>query len=277
MSAPDPHEYDSLIAAFANRELTEDERQRLDVLVADDAARCTEVADLEMTHSLFDLERGLSGEVAVPVNMAEAGDESFQRVEAAAARAEAQLRAHLQHPVPLLDSDAPELDAAALKTAASKAAEDTPADARPALLMFRPKVLAVAAILIASLTFAMWPDAAPQMMTGKPGREVLGGARIHLNTELHADLPVLHWEPVLGANRYAAIVLTASGDELLRWPNSKAEAPTPQAVATRWELSANQYGQLKRAESQKLRLRILAFDGDREIARSADLPLLLVD
>lgn len=245
-----------LLEAHAGRSLTLDEDARLRALAAEDPARCAALADFDSLHVAFDAERRLFEEVSAPLSPAEEMDEGYARLARAAAVAEDGLRAQLRFG-----------DAARMRS------EGSAVRRRRATWI---GVLAAAAA-VAVVVILVWRGAAqPKLLTGEPDGTSLGGAsRILMQSELRADRPVLTWHSLLGAARYDARISDARGELVLARPDADA-------ASTTWELSSNQFAELRarasRVPPQELRLRIVARDGAGiAVGTTGELPLRLVD
>lgn len=245
-----------LLEAHAGRSLTLDEDARLRALAADDLRRGADLAAFDALHRDLDAERRLFDEVSQPPSAAEEADEGYARLARAAAVAEEGLRAQLRFG-----------DAARTKPQGGAARR------RRATWI---GVLAAAAA-VALVVFLVWRgDAQPKLLTGEPDGTSLGGAsRILMQSELRADRPVLTWHSLLGAARYDARISDARGELVLARPDADA-------ASTTWELSSNQFAELRarasRVPPQELRLRIVARDGAGiVVGTTGELPLRLVD
>ncbi len=263
MSAPEERkdedrEYELLLAAHANRELSVDENRRLLDLAEEDPERGSDIALMDRIHAGFAAERRLRGEVAAPVDLSEEGDASYRRLAAKAAAAEEQLRVRLLDP------------------------QGAPA-ARPARRLLMP--ISLAALLIACLCFwlfsggaASGPGTGPEMLGGKPENQVLGIGltRIHLSAELSRSRPVFSWLSSVGASRYGAFIEDREGVVLMR--------RSPElAGTTRWQLSREELQKLEERMAASLPagglfLRIEGMDATGlKVASSGDLQIVLVD
>lgn len=252
MSTSERNEFATLIEAHAGRSLTRAEEQRLRALAAADPERSAELAAIDGVHRLLDGERVLRVEASQPTTAAEESDEGFQRLGAAAARAEEELRAKLMH------------------GAGSEAR-------RVVVRRVRrwPLLAAAAAALIAlGLWLAGQAGSRPDLLPERPGGETLGGVpRIMLRAELSVQRPELSWHPVVGASRYDASIEDADGGIVLQRASELGGSTT-------WELARDEIGTLveKRDAGAELTLRVVARDrAGVPVASTGDLPLRLVD
>lgn len=249
--AGEDREYALLIATHANRELTTDERRRLLDLAEQTPERQAEIAAMEKLHDHFAAERSLRKTVSGPLDLGEAGDESYRRLATKAAEAEVQLRARLLH--------------------------------RPSQLAALTKVprrwpLAAAAMLIAALCFWFLPGGGGQsgLLANDPGDNVLGmKARIVLSAELSRSRPVFSWSRAVGASRYDAFIEDRDGVVLMRRSSALAGL-------NRWNVSDLEFDSLEREvqahqDRGGLFLRIVGQDGAGiSVASSGSLSIALV-
>ena len=87
------HQFEQLLAAYANKELTADERQRVETLAANDPERRHALAGFEQMHVWFSEERAVVAQVMAPSEPAEETDESYRRLELASLAPSAECRA----------------------------------------------------------------------------------------------------------------------------------------------------------------------------------------
>lgn len=245
MSAPDhvgreSQEFERLVAAHANRELTRGERLRLDELVQRAPSRAVICSGIERVHALLEREREL-GEAAVgPLDPLEEIGENWERLARTASLAGEQLRARLRHGSP------------------------------PAMVR-RPRVPrwllgAAAAVLLAAAGSWMLGSRSPESIPQAPSPEQLGGSLL-LVPELSVASPRLAWHAVPNAVTYRAVISDAAGDVVLRRPDAAARS-------TQWDLTADEIAMLERAAP--VMLRVVALDGDGgPLQSSGDLQLAL--
>lgn len=243
-------EYALLLTAHANRELTADESRRLLDLAERKPERQSELAMMDKLHDRFASERSLRAAVHGPLELAEAGDESYRRLAVKAAQAEAQLRARLLH------------------------------RQGPIARSRRGRwPLAAAALMIAALCLWLLPQDGQQsgLLSGPPVDSTLGGlATIHLSAELSRSRPVFSWRRTVGASRYDAVIENHEGIVLMR-------RSSIQAGLNRWNLSSQEFDQMERQiEAYKDRgglfLRIVGQDGAGiTVATSGSLSIDLVN
>ncbi len=251
-------ELDWLLAAHANRELTEAEAVRLRELVETAGEECaSSVAAIDDLHARFASERALRQQLVVAGETdEEAADEGYRRLLGAAARAEQGLRAELRHPV-------------------------TVVDVRSRAGLGRVWIgVAVAAVVL--LAAGLWWSSGPGMgrpglLPGAPADRILGTvSKILLNTELHAADAVFRWHATVGASRYDVCIEDLEGRTLLRRPVDLERSLS-------WNLSDLEFAQLSEVAAKKsspgagLLLRIIASDGAGVVVGSSgDLPITLV-
>lgn len=240
------HEFALLLSGHANRDLTAAEADRLHELARRDVRRQQAVAEVERVHGLFQAERDLRIETQQPLAADADLDETWQRLQRAAAGSEAALRARLRH------------------SPRSFAAKTGPASAwrrwLPAGL-----ALAAAAALVVGLVLMLGRERAPSLIPQAPGREVLGPV-VLLAPELRADSPSLAWHAVPGAFAYHVVIL----DEARQVVVQRADAA---GRSTRWDLSAGELAAVQ-ARPGPLFLRVTARDGAKvPVASSGDLEL----
>lgn len=252
MSAPESREYELLLAAHGNRELTGDEARRLRELAGEDPVRCAEVEAFDVIHAGFAAERELMRECASPADPGEEADESYQRMQRAAANASESLRDKLVNETP--------------------AAIDLPVARRRRI--GGVMMVAAAALVVTALVFAFGGGGKgrPALDPSIPDGRVLGQngpAKIGLSPELRALDPVISWQAVAGARTYEAVFEDGQGAELLR-RSSEFE------VSTTWRLSEADFARLRDVEGEVL-LRIVGVDGaGNVVGTSGDLPVTLV-
>ncbi len=239
----DKHEFEQLLRAHANKELTVDERTQLGVLAARDPARERAVAEFEELHRWMSSESRLAVETMAPADPSEEADESYRRLAQAAARAERQLASKLLNPVHRGDRYLP----GGLQAPASGR------DRRRSLLIGAALAVATAAavVLVAVLT----SRGAPPLDPNTPdSRDRIGGQHlISINPVLTASDPGLSWDHVPGARSYDAKILDAGGAVVL----ARSEE---QVRSNEWRFTKAEYDVLK-AHAGSLYLRVVARDG----------------
>lgn len=244
-------EFEQLLVAHANKELTREERRRLEDLVAEEPSRRDTLVGFHELHDLLDEERALAARVMTPSEPAEETDESYRRLCQAAARAEQQLRVKLLNPVHREGRKVPTID--------------DPAGGRRRLVLWLGAA-AAAAVLVAILSL-VWANRGPDLMGGAPGNKELG-PRIPIVVEpaLSQESRAVSWHDVAGARTYTARILDADNKVVLERPGSRQGS-------TEWQLTEEQYQALK-AHEGPLYLQVVARDSARiPLASTGDLLL----
>jgi hypothetical protein len=245
----DGPEFAALLRAHANRELTAEERARLDVLAAAGPERWQEVDDVTLVHGLFDAEQELRSEILRPVESREEADPVYQGLLRRAARAEADLR---RQSLP---------------------------QAAPGPLLQAPRaqrwlrIAAAAAVLLGLVTWYVLRGAggAPELIPGSPGRETLGGQRVVVvQPALTVAEPAIAWFAIPGAASYD-VELIGRVQDVDRVLFQQRSIP---AHVLRCDFPRAQLPEL--AQASDLRVRITARAGDGvALASSGDLPVSL--
>lgn len=247
MSAHSQGEFERLLVAHGNRELSAAETRQLGVLARDDPARVREVREIDELHGLLDHERALWREAMTPLDLREEGDSVYRDLCRRAARAERALRdlAADQPPTvvltPLLT---PELAPRRRLT--------------PSRLLLAG---AAAAALLWVVSGLFGPTAPPE-----DHRLRRGGPGIVLRPEISATSHEISWHAVVGARTYDATIFDADDRIVL----VRHQAASRSYV---WQVSQEDYDSLARHPGP-LYLRIVARDGAGiRIDTSGDLPL----
>ena len=238
MTVHEMNEFDQLFVAYANRDVTAEERDRLRQLAGQDVARRGALAEVQALHELFDREVTTRNAVMAPVEAAEEADEGYQRLARAAASAERSLRARLTGPNLRALPGAPKT-----RTRWGRI------------------LVAVAAILVIGAIVGVLANrgAAPALDTNRPASDVLGGFDVSVTTRISEDSPRLSWSEIRGAALYQVSILDASGRVLMQ----RAEGRL-----TDWQLSKNDLYSLRAQEGGAF-VRVVVTDQDgRELART---------
>lgn len=239
----DKHEFEQLLRAHANKELTVDERTQLAALAAGDPARQRAVSGFENLHRVMGAECQMVAEIMAPPDPSEEADEGYRRLAQAASRAERQLQAKLLNP---------------LHRGGGFTGQVVPAaghDRRRLLWIAGAAVAAVAVLTATLLTIILSNRGAPPLDPNRPDpNERLGGQHlISINPVLTASDPRLSWDHVAGARSYDAKILDADYSVVLARPEA-------QARSNEWRLTKAEYDVLK-ALPGDLFLRVVARDG----------------
>ncbi|MHC4512243.1 MAG: hypothetical protein ACYTGW_14570 [Planctomycetota bacterium] len=239
----DYQEFEQLLQAHANKELTTDERMQLAALAKDDPERQRAVGGFRELHRFMDDERRLTAAVMVPPDPSEETDESYRRMAQAAARAEQQLGAKLMNPVHREG-----------RFGAPRFAFGGSASRKNRRLWFAFAAAAAAALVAALLVFDWGPDA-PPLNPDQPGPDKIGRPAniILLNPVLTASDLRLSWRHVQGARSYDARILDTDNAVVL----ARAFA---QARSNEWWFTKAEYDVLK-THPGDLFLRVVARDG----------------
>ena len=237
----DADEFEQLLAAYANRELSGAQRQRLDTLVTS-PQRAAAVDELQALHDWLDDEASLRRVVAAPVEAREEQDATWQRIARSAALAGEELRVRL--------ATAPDLPV-------------VPAAGRRARWLLLPA--AAAAVLIVWLLLAR--GGPPALIDGRPDDSRLGAtSRILMVPEISSRSPSFSWHAVPGARGYDVSVFDTQDNVVL-------ERPAASAAATTWDLTRAEFAAL-RGHRGRLLLRVIARDGAGLVVGSTgDLPV----
>jgi len=241
MSANSPSEFEQLLAAHANRELSQGQRQRLEALAAE-LGRDADIADLDDLHAVFAGERELKRGVMAPAEPGEEADEVYSVLNRAAARAERAVRSLDELTVPEIQVHA----------------------SRPRSVW--PWSMAVAAGLL--IAVGVWAVASGVFGPARPSDDLQLGSvpRILLQPELAAQAREISWHAVVGARTYDVAIRDAEDRTVLARPPEHSRS-------NRWQLSAADYELLLRHVGP-LYLRVVARDsGGLRIATTGDLPL----
>ena len=203
MAMHDNSEFEQLFAAYSNRELTREERSRLYELAGKDVGRRGALAEMEAVQELMGVEVEMRKIVQRPVEPVEEADESYQRLAAAAVRAETKLRATMEHPS-MINTLAQHRHPTRRSTAVVWGA-----------------VLAAAAILVVTVPFLFGPTLLSGLDGTRPDPgKVLGIADIHAATVISVAAPKLSWDAPAGAMRYDATLVDGANSEVLRRPST---------------------------------------------------------
>lgn len=238
------HDFEQLLRGHATLSLTAAEQGELRALAAADAECGEQVAAFTAVHQAFADERALYAAVAAPAQAVEESDESFARLAAAGARAENDLRSRLLHaPAPMR----------------------LRARQRPVRIVLKVAAALAAAALVA---FALGVfDGPPALHQGVPRPEVAGGVAhtIVIAPHVSAADRTLSWSPLWHAASYDVVIVDAGGKVVL-------QRAADLARSTRWELTTQEFEQLR--ARPELRLRVRALDGmGLPVGTSGDLPL----
>lgn len=230
-------EFEQLFAAYSNRELTREESSRLYELAGKDVGRRGALAEMEAVQELMGVEVEMRKIVQRPVEPAEEVDESYQRLAAAAVRAETKLRATMEHP-------------AMIQTLVEHRHPT-----RRSTAVIWGAVLAAAAILVVSLPFLFGPSSSPGLDGTRPDPgKVLGLADIHTATVISAASSKLSWDAPEGAVRYDAILVDGANSEVLRRPSTSLRVHR----STVWDLTTEELAICRQHEG--LFLQVVARD-----------------
>ncbi len=249
MSAPEDREFEMLLAAHGNRELTEKEERRLRELAEKDAAKAAEVGELDDVLAAFAAERALMQSVAAPADPGEEADEAYQRMQRSAASAAEKLRSDTLHAKP------------------TARVLDVPRRRRHLLW-----IVAAAAVVIAVLTFAFQGSGRPGLSTNVPDDKLAGSdvAKIRMSTELRVADPVFRWEASDGARTYDVVIEDADGTELFARPDELARS-------REWRLTEREVETLRAAKAPVI-LRIVGLDGAAlAVGTTGDLVVTLIE
>jgi hypothetical protein len=238
----DKHDFEQLLRAHANKELTVDERTRLGVLAASDPARERAVGEFEELHRWMDAESHLAAETMAPANPSDEADESYRRLAQAAGRAEGQLRSKFLSPVHRGGG------LSGLRAPATR-------HHRNRRLWIGAAVAAVAVLTATLVTIVLSNPGAPPLNPNPPDpRDHIGGQHlISINPVLSASDPRLSWDHVPGARSYDAKILDTGNAVVLARPEA-------QARSNEWRFTQAEYDVLK-AHPGDLFLRVVARDG----------------
>ncbi len=227
------NELEQLMVAHMNRDLTQEERDRLQDLASKDPARRGVVAEMDAMHELLDAEAQLRAQVMAPAELGEEAGEGYARLAKAASRAEDQLRNQLR------DQQTLQL--------------------QPGLLPERRRqrwlavALAVAAAIILSLIFINH-DGGPGLNGNTPENDFIGRQTvIILDPVIRRQDRSLSWGDVSGARFYDVSIVDANNDAVLqRDANARGSHS--------WQLTMAQFDLLSRHQGA-LYLRVVATDG----------------
>lgn len=243
MAVHDNREFEQLFAAYSNGELTKAECSRLYDLAGQDVGRRGALAEMEAVHELLKVEVRMRKTVQRPAEPAEEADESYRRLAAAAARAQAKLRANLEQ--------ATMIQTMPLGDIQKRSAVRT-----------WGMVLAAAALVVVSVLVGMGMGQTSGLDGSNPDNKVLGYS-ISMRTVLTVDDPRFSWDPVEDATRYDASILDHSGTEVVLRPTVDIRVRR----ATEWTLSSAGLEVLRK--HGELFLRVVATDKRGEVlARS---------
>lgn len=242
-------EFELLLAAHSNQELTAAEQDRLRGLAADDPWRREELAGIDDVLDVFAEERSLREALTMPAEPSEEADEGFQRLQATGLAAGDRLRARLLH---------------------GEGVAGTGIVQPPRRRVYAWALGAAALLAVALILWSQSGTGRPDLDPNAPGNDLLSGTRaLAVEATVDAAVPQLSWEGLRSAARYDAWVEDAAGREVLR---RSATAGPAVAGTTVWTLDRDDVETLRNAAaSGAVFLRVVAKD-DLDLVIGASEP-----